>query len=88
LTLDKYLSKTQVVDKPTGIAEAPIAKTLVPTDIANKFLLSDTSPPQKVRDTRQQSKIVCLYPEPCPDKEGQFCYFRGKYCSQQKRDKV
>jgi len=87
LTLDKFLPKEQVVEKRTGIAEAPILKELKPyPDIANKFLLEDTSPKSTLenkKDARQQSRIVCQYQEPCPDKEDQMCYFRGKWCSQQ-----
>ena len=88
-TLDKFLSKEVVVEKPSGIAEAPTAKELkVYPDIASKFLLSDTSQKatvEKHKDPRQQSKIICQWQEPCADKENQFCYFRGKYCNQQAR---
>lgn len=42
-TLDKFLPKEVVVEKPTGIKEAPTAKELVPSGIINKFLLEDTS---------------------------------------------
>ena len=93
MALDKYLPKEVVVEKRTGIAEAPTAKQLKTyPDIANKFLLEDTSQKSTVKETkkdpRQQSKIVCLWQEPCPDKEDQMCYFRGKWCSQQGRVKV
>ena len=77
-TLDKYLSKVEVVETPKG---KQLIATPIP-DIANKFLLSDTSKP---KDPRQQSKIVCQYQDPCADKENQMCYFRGKWCSQQGR---
>jgi len=74
-TLEKYLPKLTVVEKPTG------AQELVKTE---QILARE---PQTKKDTRQQSKIVCLWQEPCADKENQFCYFRGKWCNQQGRVK-
>jgi hypothetical protein len=79
-SLDKYLAKEVVVTKASGIPEAPVAKELVAVPaIANK---------EPKRDVRQQSKIKCQYQGACSDKEDNFCYFKGKYCSQQRRVKA
>jgi hypothetical protein len=88
-TLDKYLPKEQVVEKPSGIPEVPIVKELV--TVGHHLIYEDTSQKSvavpKPKDPRQQSKIVCAYQDACPDKENQFCYTKAKWCSMQARVK-
>lgn len=81
MTLEKYLPKETVVEKPTGIAEAPTAKQLKTyPDITNKCLLSDTSPPKKREITK--TDFVCQWIERCEFYVGDgFCSYE-KYCSQ------
>jgi hypothetical protein len=80
-TLEKYLSKEVVVTRPTGLAEAPTAKELV--TYPEKTSLSDAK-----KDPRQISKIRCGYEGECSDREEGLCYFKGKFCSKQVRERV